>query len=264
MIPASVVNAFTIALLSTTILPIAILIYLAVKKKINGRPLLFGFLAFFASQMLLRLPLLSVISGMEWFDTFAGQFIPFALFLSFTAGLFEESARLGGALLLKYKRSYKDAISFGLGHGFCEVIMLIGLTHINNVVLCMAVNNPGDAMALAMAPELLGEAAEVLAGVNPLHVYLGIFERVFAVIFHVFATVLVFLGVVKKKWIYFIMAIGAHTLFNFIAVLLANYVNIYVSEAAILVMALAAGWYTLKCKPFFDMQVEVIDQPATP
>ena len=34
-----------------------------------------------------------------------------------SAGLFEETARLVGAKLLKQHRTYKDMISFGLGHG---------------------------------------------------------------------------------------------------------------------------------------------------
>jgi len=263
MVQPALFNAFIIALILTTLGPIAIIAILAIKKKINGLPMLFGALAFFVSQMLLRIPLLSVLSMLDGFQSFAAQTVPYILFLSFTAGLFEESGRLGGALILKKKRSYKDVISFGLGHGLCEVILIVGLTHINNVIFCIAINNPGEAFTTMIPPETLETIKTIMLEANPAHVYLGILERVFAVTLHVFMTVLVFQGVVQRKWWYFILAILAHTLFNFITSMIAIYVNIYVSEAALLVMAVAAGWYAIKSKDSFPGQDIPVEQTVS-
>ena len=44
-----------------------------------------------------------------------------------SAGLFEETARLGGAAILKNYRTWKDMVSFGLGHGLCEVMLIAGI-----------------------------------------------------------------------------------------------------------------------------------------
>lgn len=261
MIPSVTVNTFIFALIFTTVVPIGLLIFLAVKKKINLKPMLFGALAFFVSQVILRMPILSILSTQEWFISFAGSmFIAYVLVLSFTAGLFEESARLGGALILKNNRSYKDAVSFGLGHGFCEVILIIGTMHINNVILSIAINNPEIQAALALTAEPLAEITALLRDVPLHHIYLGLLERVSAVILHIFATVLVFQGVVQKKTCarkmlgYYALAIAAHTAVNFAAVMLGQYINLYVSQAVLLVMAAAMGWYVLRSKKWFEAQ----------
>jgi len=246
MISGSTVFAFIIAAVSTLILPVLLLVILGVKKKISIVPFIMGVTAFSISQIFLRIPLLNTLSTQGWYQDLTTEYIPYILFLSISAGLFEESARLGGALLLKKNRSYKDMISFGLGHAFCEVILLIGATHINNIVLCLAINNPGGALAATIPLDTLNVVTAQLTAVVPYQVYLGILERVSAVLFHIFATVLVFKGVIQKKWRYYAYAIIAHMLFNLIGILLSGYAGLIIAEAALLVAALAGGMYTLK------------------
>ena len=249
MISNSTVLAFVFAAVFTLILPIVILIILGVRKRISGLPLLLGAAAFFLSQIVLRIPLLSALSGLEWYRSFAEHYtIPLILLISLSAGLFEESARLGGAVMLKKHRSFKDIISFGLGHAFCEVIILIGATHINNIVLCVTINDTSGSLAAALSPETLETAITLLTEVNPAHVYLGLLERLSAVIFHIFAAVLVFTGVIQKKTRYYWIAILAHTVFNFAGVVIVRYAGIIAAKAALLVMALAAGCYILRVR----------------
>jgi len=249
MIPNSTVISFVVAAIFTLLAPIAIIIVLAVKKRINGLPLLFGALAFSLSQVVLRIPLLSFLSGQEWFIRFQIlYYIPFILLISLSAGLFEESARLGGALLLKKRRSFKDIISFGLGHGLCEVILLVGFSHLSNTILCLTINSDAGVNTTAIPAQMIEMAVFQLAAVNPVHVYLGIMERFSAVLFHIFATVLVFKGVIDKKKRYYVIAIAAHTMFNFIGIVLTQYAGVYIGEAAILLMGLSAGGYVLKYK----------------
>jgi uncharacterized membrane protein YhfC len=85
----------------------------------------------------------------------------------------------------------------------------------------------------------------LLLAAEPFHVYLGILERFSATLFHIFATVLVFRAVIERKWHYAALAVAAHTLFNFIAALLMRFTGIVITEAALLVMALAAGYYVI-------------------
>ena len=180
------------------------------------------------------------------------QTIIYLLFLCFTAGLFEESARLGSALILKKHLSFKDAVSFGLGHGFCEVIVLIGLSNINNVVICLMLNID-DPTVLALIPaDSLQLLKDTFTTLNPTDVYWAILERVSAVLFHIFATILVFYAVRSRKWHYYLLAILAHAAFNAVAVLLAQLAGVAVSEIAILVLALLAGFCTLKFSSRFQ------------
>ncbi|MCL2718325.1 MAG: YhfC family intramembrane metalloprotease [Lachnospiraceae bacterium] len=243
MVSTQAIIAFIIAGVCTLILPVAVVIFLGIKRKISMFPLLIGAAAFFISQIVLRIPILNALAGQNWYIDFTRNFIPYVFALSLTAGLFEESARLGGALILKKQRSFKDIFSFGLGHGLCEVIILVGFTHINNIIFSTAVNNPGGALALSLDPNVLVSIAPQMIALNSFHVYLGILERVFAVTFHVFATFLVFKGVIEKKWIYYVYAILAHTVLNFVSVLTAYYAGLIAAQIALLVMAVPAGVY---------------------
>jgi len=251
MVPGATFFAFAVASLFTTALPLALLIWLMVKEKINVLPVMAGVTAFFVSQILIRIPIIGLLSTREWYVRFAALFFPYVIALSLSAGLFEESARLAGALLLKKNRSYKDALSFGLGHAFCEVIVLVGLTHINNIVYSLAVNDTGGALSALVPEQSIAEIRALLVAVAPFEVYLGVLERFSAVGLHLFATVLVFLSVIKRKPVYFLSAIAAHTVFNIAGVALARYAGFVAAEAAMLVMAAAAGYYVYKSRGSF-------------
>ena len=119
-----------------------------------------------------------------------------------------------GAKLLKQHRTYKDMISFGLGHGLCEVILLVGLGQVNNLLFCMILQDPQLAASLGFGNDLLQAVNQQLAAASPAMVYLGILERVSAVMYHVFATCLVFMAVKRRRPALYLAAILAHTVFN--------------------------------------------------
>lgn len=257
MIPTAVVAAFLAALVVTTIGPIALLIVLGVRRKITPLPLFVGFAAFFVSQMLLRLPLLQLLGAMPWWRSFAAQTIPYLLALAVSAALFEEGARLGGALLLRGHRTWRDAVSLGLGHGLCEVILLVGLTHVNNVLFCLLINAGGGGLLAALLPAGQLEAVTAqLQAVQPLDIVLGLVERVSAVLFHLFAAVLVFDGVVRRRVYPVLLAAVAHTVFNLAGALLTQAAGLWAAEAVLLALALAGGAAALRLRPHFP--------PATP
>ena len=150
-ISVQVVWSFALALFLTLVLPILLLLFLCLFKKISPLPMALGLLSFFISQILLRIPLLQFCAGQGWYQALAQSSpLVLGLGLAFTAGLFEESARLGGAALLGPRkpafpsgpprpghRTWKGALSFGLGHAFCELILLAGMTHVNNLLFCV-------------------------------------------------------------------------------------------------------------------------------
>ena len=73
MIPVETIIAFGISSFFTLLFPIILMIVLVAKQKIAPRPLLIGMLAFFVSQILLRIPILNVLSMQSWFLSFAQQ-----------------------------------------------------------------------------------------------------------------------------------------------------------------------------------------------
>lgn len=256
MISNALTIAFTLAAVFTVLVPVILLIVLGVLRRISLKPLLLGTAAFFVSQVVIRIPILNALLTQGWFQSFTVQnALLYALLLSLTAGLFEESARLGGALILKKQRSFKDVISFGLGHGLCEVLLLVGLSYANNALLCIIINGSAEQALNILPAETLQTVLTQLTAINPVNVYWGMFERISAVLFHIFATVLVFQGVVKGKALrYLLLAIGAHTVFNLSGVLLGNYIGVEISEIVMMALALAGSVYVLRQKKFFTTQ----------
>lgn len=268
MIPSTNIVAFGIALVLTTTVPIVLVIALAVKKRVSGFPLLLGAAAFFVSQILIRLPLMGWLASFTWYQQFAGMLVPFIIVTGLTAGLFEESARLGGALILKRKGghaaalSFRDIVSFGLGHGLCEVIMIVGMAHVNNVLFSLAINSGVEtAITNSLPPETLAALTERLAAATALDISLGLLERVGAVLFHVFATYLIFKGViVYHKLAYWALAVLAHGILNAITLFIFRGLGALPALIFVLIMGMACGWYVWKQHndPLLNMPPKVL------
>lgn len=240
--------SFAVAAFCTLVLPVVLLIVLGVMKKIRLAPLALGFVSFFVSQMVLRIPLLQLLTATGALKTFAAHTVLYAVVVGgLSAGLFEETARLAGASILKGQRSYKDMISFGLGHGLCEVMFIAGMTHVNNLLLAAALSasdGPMGALLAGVDGATLELVASQLAAATPGVVALGLLERVSAVLFHLFATSLVFTAVIRRKPGWYSAAVGAHTLFNSLAVLLSG-LGILAVELVLFAAGLAMGAYVL-------------------
>ena len=109
------VASFAAAAFCTLVLPVVLLIVLAVMKKIRLAPLTLGFVSFFVSQMVLRIPLLQLLNAAGALNAIAANTVLYAVVVGgLSAGLFEETARLGGAAILKNYRTWKDMVSFGI------------------------------------------------------------------------------------------------------------------------------------------------------
>ena len=118
-----------IVILVCFLMPILLTICLSRKQKGLWVSFVVGMLAFVISQMVLRLPLLSIMTQQRSISLFTLKHpVLYILILAFTAGLFEETARLIGFQCIKKKHaSIYDAFAFGLGHGGIEAMLLIGI-----------------------------------------------------------------------------------------------------------------------------------------
>ena len=245
------VASFAIAAFCTLVLPVALLIVLGALKKIRLAPLALGFVSFFVSQMVLRIPLLQLLTAAGALDAIAANTVLYAVVVGgLSAGLFEETARLAGAAILKNQRTWKDMVSFGLGHGLCEVMLLTGMTPVNNLLLCAALAAPAGPLGVLLAgvdSATLELVAGQLAAATPGLVALGLLERVSAVLFHLFATSLVFTAVLRRQPGWYLAAIAAHTLFNAVAVLLSG-AGLVATELALLALGLCGGGYVLAAR----------------
>lgn len=253
MVSASVIAALYVSAAVLLVAPILLLLILCLRGKIDPKPMFLGAGAFFVSQICLRIPILQALSSQGWFHTFALNTIPYTIFLSVTAGLFEESARYVCArFLLRKNRALRDAAAFGLGHGFCEVILLVGLTQVNNIIYASMINSGTFQAMTKLLPGAAGkQILSALLALTPALILVSIWERVSTVLFHLFATVLIFQGVRKRRIGYYFIAVGMHALTDFGSVSLAKYGNIWISEIFLSIIALAGVFYIWKAKATF-------------
>lgn len=258
-VPTSTIAAILLTGGALFLIPIVLLIVLGIRGKLSLVPLILGFLSFFVAQPLTRIPVLSFLSLNSSFQQFASaHFVLYSLLIGgLTAGLFEESTRLAGAMLLKRQRRWKDAVSFGLGHGFCEVFFISGMAQVNNLIFAFLINNPAMSEAAGIPAEILATAAHQLAAAAPWTFGLSVLERVFAVLYHLFATILIFWGVRRRrKAAAWGTAVACHTLFNTLASLVSAQWGILAGELVIGIMAAMTVPAMLRLKKGFAQEEE--------
>jgi uncharacterized membrane protein YhfC len=200
-----------------------------------------GALVFFVSQIVLRFPW-QVPLG-RWVQGHSEWLIPFLLFSSFTAGLFEETGRWAGyRYLLKEERSRRVAVMFGLGHGALEAILLAGVPLAGLLV--------GWVMAsrgLVPAGPALDTLQQQVAGIDFWKVQLAALERASAISAHVGLALIVLQVWTRGGMRWLVLAIFLHFAVNAVAAILVLTLklNPLMGELVLVGMALAVltlGW----------------------
>ncbi|HJB29894.1 MAG TPA: YhfC family intramembrane metalloprotease [Candidatus Blautia faecavium] len=167
-------------------------VFFLVYKKGTFRAFFMGAACFFLTQLILRIPLLNLLSRHnDWFalSPYTAPIL-YIFLLAFSAGIFEENGRW---LFLRYLCRGKDTwicgIAFGLGHGGIEAIWVL---------------------TLSVLPSLFNGTLS-LAG--PDVILVGT-ERLCAISFHIAMSVLVLIGVRKKQYRFCFLAVLIHGLFD--------------------------------------------------
>lgn len=216
--------------------PVATALIWKVKKKEPVTSILIGAAAFLLFALILEKPIQNVLAfptAMGLPERAASRFLSanpvlLALVAGLFPGVFEETGRLiAFQTVLRKRRNRETAISYGIGHGGFEVILILGFTYIQYIAYAVMLNTGTfGALIDQVASQAPGQLANVEAVVSLLTGFsfadLGInfVERVFAVLFHIGASILVFYACRDKKrfWLYPV-AIVLHTGMDFIAAL---------------------------------------------
>lgn len=180
----------------------------------------------------------------------------FVLYAALAAGVFEELGRyVGFRWLLKQHRGYGDGLSFGLGHGGVEA-MLLGVFGAMNTIVLLSLIQSGT-FDKTIAPSLPAGQAELIKEQvlhTPLAMYvLGGLERLFALAVHTALSLLVLLGVRQRQFRYVLYAILLHAAMDVLPALYQAKVvtNVWAVEAVLLVWAIAAVSFIRRIKPAF-------------
>ena len=224
--------------------PVAIAIIWKLKKKEPITSILVGAATFLLFALILEKPIQNVLAfptAMGLPEHTVSRFLNanpvlLALVAGLFPGVFEETGRLIAFKTVLRKRKNKEtSISYGIGHGGFEVILILGLTYIQYIAYAVMLNTGtfGTVVdqVVSQAPEQLGSIESVvslLTGFSFADLSIAFVERIFAVLFHIGASIFVFYACKDKKrfWLY-PFAIILHTGMDFIGALsIFNVINL--------------------------------------
>ena len=143
MVPVTTVIACVITLFVSLVLPIVVMVIFAAKNKNQGigSAWWLGAAGFFVTQIIIRVPVLTILQSQSWFINFANTNpLIYSFVLAFTAGLFELAGRFIVAKLMSKKLTFKRSMAAGLGHGGIEAMLLTGMTYVNNLIFIIMIN----------------------------------------------------------------------------------------------------------------------------
>lgn len=178
-------------------------------------PMVFGALGFFAFANVLEGICHAICLGMDNSISryLSSNPIAYGIYGALAAGIFEETGRffIYKTFLSKFQ-DRKTAISYGLGHGGMEMVLVLTA---NYVVLALASAAIGTAQEAKYAQLL-----PALSAITPGLMGIAVMERICAMAFHLSASVFVFAAARNKRLIaYYPMAIVLHALLDFPAAL---------------------------------------------
>lgn len=227
LVSASAIAGMILSMIVTLLGPVILLIVWKVKKKCGLLPALAGALTFIIAALVLEnIPKYflfadeNAVSGYILSHSWA-----YSLASALLAGIFEESGRyITMRFFLKKYSARETAVSYGIGHGGIECMLLIGFGMLSNLILAFAIN--GGTMALLTNGLPADQTAAYESAVTTLTtagfgMFLwSIWERFFTLIFHISMSVLVFASAkVKGRFYLFPLAILLHTAVDIFAAL---------------------------------------------
>jgi uncharacterized membrane protein YhfC len=249
MVSLTSIVFMVVTLLISIGVPVVLAVYLCKRQKAPFAAVLVGALVFFVSQFMLRIPLLGYLSTLEWYRTLSANLAFTVLFLSLTAGLFEEVGRhIGFIYLSKRHLDWKTGVAYGIGHGGVESILLVGVSYLTNTVFSIMINN--GTFDSVLGPRLGPEAQFVkirLVNLSPWIFLVAGIERLFAMIIQIALSLIVMYGVMFKKISYLFLSILLHTVVNAPALSLQGY-SIWYSEAYVFLLAVIGVIFIAKTR----------------
>lgn len=209
------------------ILPIFAFIYAWIKKCYI--PFILGGIAFVGSQVFIRIPILQYLQQhSEAYSTFStNQPILFYIVIGLSAGVFEGLARYIMMRFFMKQRDWQSGFLFGAGHGGIEAVLLVGIT----------------AFALLFSPS---------AHIYNFGLFIGGIERLFAIMLHIGLSIIVLRGVVKRKFIYVVIAMLIHgfvdSLVGIFPLFLSQTTSLLAIEVSAAIIAIAVFSYSFILK----------------
>ena len=214
--------------------PVAIALLWKFKKKEPITTILIGAAVFLLFALILEKPIQNVLAfptAMGLPDHAVSRFLSanpvlLALVAGLFPGVFEETGRLVAfKTVLKNRKNRETSISYGIGHGGFEVVLLMGIAYIQYISYAVMINTGLFGTIIeqvkAQAPsqvDSLNAVVTLLTGFSFADFGMAAVERVFAMLFHVGASILVFYACKERKKFWLDpLAVALHTALDFVA-----------------------------------------------
>lgn len=242
------------------LLPILAWIFFTRKFTLSWKLVLAGGLTFIVSQIL-HVPLVIGLGPFMEKNTLLVN----AILLGLLAGIFEETARYTlFKFIIKNSRTWKEGILVGLGHGGTEALIFGVLAAVGfftmvayrTIDLSTVPSIPADQLELAKQQVAAYWSAPLYMAT------MGFVERIFAMCFHVSASVMVLYAIANKKPIWFWLAVLWHTLLDAVAVYAGQKTGVLQVEGIVAIFALVSLLIVLVLRPGFSQDPTRSTQPA--
>ena len=182
----------------------------------------------------------------------------YAIYGGLAAGVFEVTGRfLSMKFLMKKEPSAPlPGVAYGIGHGGVEMLIIFGITMINNLVISALINSGQTDVIFSKVPdeavEQLRSQLDQLQTIGVGTLIIGIWERFSALVLHLGLSMMVWVAVRKGgKWLWlFPAAIALHAIVDAGAVLLQKSAGMVPLELIVTseAIAVAAIGYMLSKK----------------
>lgn len=240
MVPVSTIVTVFITLFITLILPVIVYIIYGVKNKGKGvwTAWLLGAAGFFVFQVIIRMPILSLLSLSQGFMNFAtNHYILYCLVLAFTAALFEVAGRYIVAKIMSKKLTYDRSFAAGLGHGSIEAMFIVGMTYVSNLLYIGMINGGTfdsiveQTAAMGVDASQLVVLKDSLMNTPSATFLLAGYERVLTVILHIALSMLVCYFVSRKQdFKGIVICVLIHWMVDFISPVLSGLATEYLGN----------------------------------
>ena len=222
MIEQNILNA----MLQTGVLAITIPVVLIVAWKMYTKrslvPFWVGIMVFIAfSRMLEMIPhSLFLLSSNPVSKAINGNVVLYVIYAATVAALFEETGRyLAFRFLLTKHPNKETAVTYGIGHGGIECVLVLGVTYIQYYAYGQLINSGSmDKMLSAykdssQSVDALNQLITNITGVTKMTCYMADLERISAMMVQIALSILVFQAVyvAGKKYMYWV-AVALHFL----------------------------------------------------
>lgn len=248
MVPVASIACMAVSAVVGVGLPVGLFLGLRKRLSLQVVPMIVGVAVFVLFAMVLEQTLHMVVLRPQPDGTMAlrdNNPALYVLYGIFAAGIFEETGRLVAFLALKrFFKGVRTAVSYGIGHGGIEAILLLSLPMVSDIVLSMVINADPNGQIASALPAATRYA---LVGTAPAYFLVGGGERILAIAIQLSLSLLVWIAVTHKgRWWLFPLAILLHAVCDTpAAIAQTGHLSVGLTEGVTAVAAVAVSAYAL-------------------